>query len=166
MFLSDSSGSGQGFHAQIASISQLSKNKPSRGKNTSSKSRRHKNLRFTRVSNKPIKYKNATRATGWKDSHKKVTQVVTPTPALHKNISKPTTDHENSVFIINNKNPILETTNKSTSKNISSNIAKQNMSSRTSQEEALNIGHLKISMEIIDFNRNTSSPSNDSDLFT
>ena len=162
MFLSDSSGSGQGFHAQIASLSQLSKNKPSRHKNTSSKSRRHKNLGFTRVSNKPIKDRNATRTTNWKDSHKKVT----PTPALYKNFSKPTTDHENSVLTINNKNPILETTNKSSSKNISSNITKHNMSPLTSKEEALNIGHLKISMEIIDFNRNTSGPSNHSDLFT
>ena len=153
MFLSDSSGSGQGFHAQIASISQLSKNKPSRGK---SKSRHRKKLGFTRVSAKPTKGRNATRTTNKKHTSKKVTHLVTTAPALHKNITKPLINHENSVLTTNSKNPTSESTNKTASRNNNNN----NISTRTSKEETLNRGHLKISMEIIDFKRNTSHPSN------
>ena len=163
MFLSDSSGSGQGFHAQIASLSKDPKNQSAHRKHrkSSSSNKKHpKYTGFTRVSKKPIKEANTTTtANGKKPSHRP-----TSTTVPHKDISKPM-DRENSVLNIDYKNSIMDNNSNATATK-----SNHRLPSRTSSEdeETLNIGHLKISMEIIDFNNNnTSDPSNNStDLST
>ena len=155
MFLSDSSGSGQGFHAQIASLSKDPKNQSAHRKHrkSSSSNKKHpKYTGFTRVSKKPIKGANTTTtaANGKRPSRKGASHRSTSTTIPHKDISKPI-DRENSVLNIDDKNSIIDN-----SSNTTATKSNHKPPSRTSSEdeETLNIGHLKISMEIIDFNNN------------
>ena len=176
MFLSDSSGSGRGFHAQIASLSKhsadqsVSRKHRKKGSPRRHKSKRRKYTGFTRVSSyKPIREASTTPSANQKRASKKTPSnrlLTSTTTTPRKDISKPIESRENSILTTDDKASIIDIDN-TDSNNTATSRSNHKPQTRTqphpsSKElgETLNTGHLKISMEIIDFTKNTSYPHN------
>lgn len=146
MFLSDSSGSGDGFHARLTSFSSHAKStnhKAAKGKPSKS----HQSTKPP-TSHQPTMLHNSS----WAERHNQKKDLVNRVPPKpkkrHRKISN-TEGIENSFTTVRKHKKTMVGTYKRSEKK------RKKKGRRTAKQESLNLGHLKIALELIDFNKNT-----------